>query len=78
MPLRFEELIVYQKGLTVVDSIYHLTKSFPREETFLLVSQLRRAAISIVLNIAEGSGRTKKEFQHFLNTSRTSCYECIA
>lgn len=78
MPSHFEDLLVYQKALNFVDEIYTLTKGFPRDETFLLVDQLRRAAVSITLNIAEGSGRTKREFNHFLNTSRTSCYECVA
>ncbi len=78
MSLRFEDLQVYQKSLTVVDELYKVTKSFPSTELFLLTNQLRRAAISITLNIAEGSGRTKLEFQHFLNIARTSCYECVA
>ena len=59
MALRFENLQVYQKSLRAVDEMYRLTKPFPKDELFLLVSQLRRAAISIVLNIAEGSGRTR-------------------
>ncbi len=78
MPLRFEDLLVYQRALEVVDDLYRIIKSFPKEENFILGDQLRRAGISIVLNIAEGSGRTKKEFNHFLNTARTSCYECVA
>ena len=75
---RFEELNVYQDGLLFVDSIYNLTKLFPRDEMFGLVNQLRRASVSIVLNIAEGTSRTKKDFRHFLSLSRGSCYECVA
>ncbi|MEW6407968.1 MAG: four helix bundle protein [Patescibacteria group bacterium] len=74
----FEKLEVYKLGLEIVDKIYLLTKKFPKEELFALVNQLRRAAISIVLNIVEGSGRTKKDFGHFINMARTSGYECIA
>ena len=74
----FEKLDVYQRGLDIVDDIYRITKTYPREELFATVSQLRRAALSIPLNIAEGSGRTKKEFAHFLNMSRTSAFECVA
>ncbi len=75
---RFEELNVYQDGLLFVDSVYNLTKSFPKDETFGLANQLKRASVSIALNIAEGSSRTKKDFRHFLSLARGSCYECVA
>ena len=74
----FENLRVYQRGLDLVDNIYQLTDKFPKEEIFGLANQLKRATVSIVLNITEGSGRTKKEFRHFLNMSRTSAYESTA
>ena len=74
----FEKLNVYTRALDVVDYIYEITKRYPKEELFLVVNQIRRAAISITLNIAEGSGRSKKEFVHFLNISRTSAYECTS
>lgn len=75
---RFEELNVYKDGLIFVDSIYNLTQAFPKDELFGLTNQLRRASVSIVLNIAEGTSRTKKDFRHFLSMSRGSCYECVA
>ncbi|MBI2552059.1 four helix bundle protein [Candidatus Uhrbacteria bacterium] len=78
MPFRFEDLRVYQRTLELVDHIYDVVDKFPTHELYTLSSQLRRAVISILLNIAEGTGRTNKEFAHFVDMSRTSAYECIA
>ena len=77
MSFEFEKLEVYKKGLIFANDIYNLTKKFPKEEQFGITSQLRRAALSISVNIAEGSGRTKKDFKHFLTMARTSAHECI-
>ena len=74
----FQRLDVYQKSLMLIDRVYNLTRAFPHEERFGLTEQFRRAAISIGLNIAEGSGRTKRDFKHFLRNARASCYECVA
>lgn len=74
---KFEELNVYQESLKFATTMYSLTRKWPREEVFGLTSQVRRASVSITLNIAEGSSRSKKEFQHFLDMSRGSCFECI-
>lgn len=62
-----KDLLVYQKSLDLVEMIYRETKSFPAEEKFGLISQLRRCAVSLPSNIAEGAGRKgTKEFIHFL------------
>jgi four helix bundle protein len=73
----FENLKVYRDSLQFAKDIYRLTKKFPKDEIFGLTSQLRRAASSVVLNIAEGSGLTKSEFKNFLRRARGSIYECI-
>ena len=75
---RFEQLNVYKESLSFVDLVYKLTDKWPKAETFSLTDQLKRAAISVSLNIAEGSSRTSKDFQHFLSTARGSVYECVA
>lgn len=74
----FEKLNVYKEALDFVDFAYIVTKTWPKEEKFVLIDQLLRAAISAVLNIAEGSSRTGKDFKHFLSNSRGSVYECVA
>ena len=73
----FEKLIVYQKSLAYIDFVYDLTINFPREETYGLTSQWRRAANSIALNTGEGSGGTTKEFSNFLRISKRSIKECV-
>lgn len=75
---KFEELQVYQEALELVDLVYDITKSWPKSELFCLTDQFRRASISIVLNIAEGSGKTNADFKRFLSTSRGSTFECVA
>ncbi len=72
----YKNLKVWQKSVDLVEAIYSLTKSFPKDELFGLTSQIRRSSVSIVSNIAEGSGRnSNKEFLNFLSISHGSSYE---
>ena len=69
-------MIVWQKGIELVNEIYVLTKRFPKEEMFGLTNQMRRAAVSIPANIAEGWGRNStKSYIQFVRISRGSLYE---
>lgn len=61
-----EDLQVYQKSLDFVDSVYDTSDNFPKQEIYRLYSQYIRAAISIPLNIAEGSGDTDAQFNRYL------------
>ena|SRR5690349_17993428 len=71
-----KDLILWQKGIALAKSVYKLTRSFPDEEKFGLVSQMRRAAVSIPSNIAEGQARrTTKEFIQFISHAEGSTAE---
>jgi four helix bundle protein len=73
----FQDLIVWQKGHQFVLSVYRLTKSFPKEEVFGLTSQMRRAAVSVPANIAEGFKKRKKlDKARFMNIAQASLEEC--
>jgi four helix bundle protein len=74
---KFEDLIVWQKSHQFVLGTYRYTSLFPKEETYALTSQFRRAAISIAANIAEGfKKRGKKDKRKFLNIAQGSTEEC--
>lgn len=73
---RFTELRVWEQSHTLVLEVYRLTASFPSHERFGLVSQLRRAALSVPTNIAEGAKRTsRRDYSRFLNVAEGSLAE---
>ncbi len=76
--LIFESLTAYQKSLLFIEKMYRTTSSWPKTELYSLTDQLHRAATSIALNIAEGSSRSRKDFAHFLDIARGSCFETVA
>ena len=72
----FKELKIWQLSRQLVKEVYELTSTFPLEEKYGLISQIRRCVVSIPTNVAEGCGRkTNKDFSHFLNISLGSAYE---
>ena len=72
----YRDLIAWQKALDLVKFTYEATAKFPREEIYALTSQMRRAAVSIPSNIAEGQGRgAAREFAHFLGIASGSLKE---
>ena len=77
MALRsYQELIGWKKGIELVTDIYRLTQKFPKQEIYGLTSQIRRAAVSMPSNIAEGQGRMSRgEFKQFLGHARGSVFE---
>ena len=79
MSFGFKNLEVWKVSKSFAKDVYELTSFFPSDERFGLVAQLRRAAISVMSNIAEGAGRKhKKEFDHFLYLARGSLNETVA
>jgi len=73
---RFTELKVWQRGHSLVLSVYRMTTGFPNTERYGLISQLRRAALSVPTNIAEGSKRvSRQEYARFLNMAEASLAE---
>ncbi len=75
-PQHYKDLQIWQKGLTLANDVYRLTAYFPEEEKYVLARQMRRAAVSIPSNIAEGQARrSTKEFRHFLSNASGSLAE---
>lgn len=73
----FEDLKIYQKALDFSDYAYSLTEKFPKNELYGLTSQFNRAAVSIALNTAEGSGDTDLQFNKYLQIADDSLRECV-
>lgn len=72
----YKDLLIWQKGIDIVTDLYQLVKNFPKEELYALSSQLKRAAVSIPSNIAEGYGRNSTQsYIHFVSISRGSLFE---
>src|SRR3954451_23063189 len=75
-PQNYKDLVVWQKGIALAKAIYQLTSRFPSEEKFGLISQMRRAAVSVPSNIAEGQARhTTGEFIQFISHAEGSTAE---
>ena len=73
---KHHELRVWSEAISLVKEIYRITSMFPREELYGLISQMRRAAVSVASNIAEGAARSgNREFMHFLYIARGSLSE---
>lgn len=76
---KFRKLAVWQRSIHFISFVYQISSKFPKEEKYGLVDQIRRAAVSICLNIAEGSGSgSDPEFMRFLRMAQRSAYEVIA
>jgi four helix bundle protein len=75
----FEKLVVWEKSRALVNQLYTLSKDFPESEKYALTNQLRRASISVMSNIAEGSSRSSKRDQsHFYQLSYSSLMEVLS
>ena len=73
---KYTNLQIWQQAMELVEEIYKLTKTFPADEKYGLISQMNRAAVSIPSNIAEGAGRcSNKDFSHFISISIGSMFE---
>lgn len=79
MPFKFEKLQVWQLAIELSDRINIICKQFPKDELFILTSQIKRAADSVSLNIAEGStGQSNAEFSRFLSYALRSAIEVVS
>src|SRR5687768_13557535 len=78
MAFKFENLLIWKKAVDLSDIVNTLTKTFPKDELFILTSKIKRAANSVSLNIAEGStGQTNPEFKKFLGYALRSNIEVV-
>lgn len=77
MIFNFENLKVYQQALEFSNQVFVSSNNWPSTYQFSLADQIRRASLSISLNIAEGSSKSTKDFKRFLSIARGSCFECV-
>jgi four helix bundle protein len=79
MAFKFENLEVWQEALELTGVVHEVSEKFPAKELYVLTSQIKRAADSVALNIAEGStGQSNQEFRKFLGYAIRSCIEVVA
>ena len=79
MPFKFEKLVIWQLAIEMANNIHLLTRNFPKEEVFSLTTQIKKAADSVALNIAEGStGQSNLEQQRFLGYAQRSGMEVVS
>ena len=79
MPFKFEKLVIWQLAIEMANNIHLMTRSFPKEEMFSLTTQIKKAADSVALNIAEGStGQSNLEQQRFLGYAQRSGIEVVS
>lgn len=71
----YRDLLIWKRGIALCKDVYQLTSNFPVQEQYGLTSQMRRCAVSVPSNIAEGFGRSTASFINFLKISRGSLYE---
>ena len=71
----FRNLQIWKDAMDLAQAIYEITEALPKMETYGLISQMTRAAVSVPSNIAEGSGRSDKDFSHFLTIALGSLFE---
>lgn len=73
---RYKNLEIWKRSVALATEVYELTNSFPQEEKYGIIAQIRRCAVSVPSNVAEGAGRgSKKDFKRFLNIAYGSIYE---
>ena len=75
---RFEELEIWQQAISYAKGVYQIAAKFPKVEIFASSDQLRRAAVSVSNNIAEGSGGTTKDFSNYLDIAVKSTLETVS
>lgn len=79
MPFKFEQLQIWQSAIELSSRVHELCKQYPKDELFILTSQMKRAADSVSLNIAEGStGQSNEEFRRFLGYALRSAIEVVS